>query len=76
MLFASISTKQIIYQISSNKSLSDILFVSPYLKKFFRARPELVEEYPPALEDILQQVQDERGKKSKILDSFEFSDKL
>ena len=28
-----------------------------------RARSELVEDYPRALEEILQQVQDERGKK-------------
>ena len=30
--------------------------------QILRARPELVEGYPRALEDILQQVQDERGK--------------
>ncbi len=31
------------------------------------ARPELVEGYPRALEDILQQVQDERGVKLTVL---------
>jgi hypothetical protein len=32
----------------------------------FRARPELVEGYLRALEDILQQVQDERGTRFKL----------